>query len=74
MTAETLVRLTAHGKWHAAPYGDSWNETKTLCGLSFCPNRIERREFERREFDEVDVLWNWQASVCEKCADKVATS
>ena len=63
---EVLIRLTDRGKWHAVPYGDSYNETKTLCGWSFCPNQIERREFV-----EVEILWNWNASVCEKCMDKL---
>ena len=62
MSDETLIRLTERGKWHAVPYGDSYNETRTLCGLSFCCNQIEREEF--------DVVDLWNAGVCEKCADK----
>ena len=58
--SETLVRLTDHGRWHAVPYGDSYNETSTLCGLSFCPNQVERRGF------TIDGIL-WTTGMCRKC-------
>jgi len=66
MSAETLIRLTDRGKWHAVPYGDSYNETRTLCGLSFCPNQIERRKFTAE-----GILWT--TGMCRKC-DKAAVT